>query len=197
MTPDPHARDGRYFVRSLYFDDLRDTALREKLDGVSRREKFRLRCYNGDDSYLVLEKKSKVGGLCAKEQTRLTRPQAQALLTCDLQALAAEPAPLVQELRWKMQTRGLRPMTIVDYTREPFVFAPGNVRVTLDYDIRTGLKSTDFFDFRCPTIPAGDAPAILEVKWDEYLPTVIRDLVQVPTTRTSAFSKYAACRMYG
>ena len=145
----------------------------------------------------MLEKKSKVGGLCAKEQTRLTRPQAQALLTCDLQALAADPAPLVQELRWKMQTRGLRPMTIVDYTREPFVFAPGNVRVTLDYDIRTGLKSTDFFDFRCPTIPAGDAPAILEVKWDEYLPTVIRDLVQVPTTRTSAFSKYAACRMYG
>ena len=40
-------------------------ALREKLDGVSHREKFRLRCYNGDDSYLVLEKKSKVGGLCA------------------------------------------------------------------------------------------------------------------------------------
>lgn len=197
MAPDPHARGGRYFVRSLYFDDLRDTALREKLDGVSRREKFRLRCYNGDDSYLVLEKKSKVGGLCAKEQTRLTRPRAQALLACDLEALAADPAPLVQELRWKMQTQGLRPMTIVDYTREPFVFAPGNVRVTLDYDIRTGLKSTDFFDFRCPTIPAGDAPAILEVKWDEYLPTVIRDLVQVPSTRSSAFSKYAACRMYG
>ena len=197
MTPDPHARDGRYFVRSLYFDDLRDTALREKLDGVSRREKFRLRCYNGDDSYLVLEKKSKLGGLCAKEQTRLTRPQAQALLACDLEALAADPAPLVQELRWKMQTQGLRPKTIVDYTREPFVFAPGNVRVTLDYDIRTGLYSTDFFDFRCPTLPAGDVPAILEVKWDEYLPTVIRDLVQVPSTRTTAFSKYAACRIYG
>lgn len=197
MTPDPHARGGRYFVHSLYFDDLRDTALREKLDGVSRREKFRLRCYNGDDSYLVLEKKSKLGGLCAKEQTRLTRPQAQALLACDLEALAADPAPLVQELRWKMQTQGLRPKTIVDYTREPFVFAPGNVRVTLDYDIRTGLYSTDFFDFRCPTLPAGDVPAILEVKWDEYLPTVIRDLVQVPSTRTTAFSKYAACRIYG
>lgn len=197
MAPDPHARGGCYFVRSLYFDDLRDTALREKLDGVSRREKFRLRCYNGDDSYLVLEKKSKVGGLCAKEQTRLTRPRAQALLVCDTQALAADPAPLVQELRWKMQAQGLRPKTIVDYTREPFVFAPGNVRVTLDYDIRTGLYSTDFFDFHCPTLPAGDAPAILEVKWDEYLPAVIRDLVQVPSTRTSAFSKYAACRMYG
>ena len=197
MAPDLHARDGRYLIRSLYFDDLRDTALREKLDGVGRREKFRLRCYNCDDSYLVLEKKSKAGGLCAKEQAPLTRQQARALLACDGAALAADPSPLVQELRSKMQTRGLRPRTIVDYTREPFVFAPGNVRVTLDYDIRTGLGSTDFFDFRCPTIPVGDAAAVLEVKWDEYLPSVIRDLVQVPSTRTAAFSKYAACRIYG
>lgn len=67
MQPDPHASNGRYLVRSLYFDDLRDQALQDKLNGVSRREKFRLRCYNGDDSYLVLEKKSKLGGLCAKE----------------------------------------------------------------------------------------------------------------------------------
>ena len=197
MAPDPHGVGGRYFVRSLYFDDLRDTALREKLDGVSRREKFRLRCYNGDDSYLVLEKKSKMGGLCAKTQARLTRSQAEALLAGDMDALRDSPHPLVQELCAKMRTRSLRPKTIVDYTREPFVFAPGNVRVTLDYDIRTGLGCTDFFDFHCPTIPAGDAPAILEVKWDEYLPTVIRDLVQVPSTRSSAFSKYAACRIYG
>ena len=80
MQPDPHASNGRYLVRSLYFDDLRDQALQDKLNGVSRREKFRLRCYNGDDSYLVLEKKSKLGGLCAKEQARLTRRQAEALL---------------------------------------------------------------------------------------------------------------------
>lgn len=197
MQADPHAAGGRYLVRSLYFDDLRDKALQDKLNGVSRREKFRLRCYNGDDSYLVLEKKSKVGGLCAKEQARLTRPQAEALLAGDTDALQDSLDPLVQELCAKMRTQGLRPKTIVDYTREPFVFTPGNVRVTLDYNIRTGLQSTDFFDFRCPTIPAGDAPAVLEVKWDEYLPTVIRDLVQVPTTRSSAFSKYAACRMYG
>lgn len=197
MQPDPHASNGRYLVRSLYFDDLRDQALQDKLNGVSRREKFRLRCYNGDDSYLVLEKKSKLGGLCAKEQARLTRPQAEALLQGNPAALQASPDPLVQELCAKMRTRGLRPKTIVDYTREPFVFSPGHVRVTLDYNIRTGLQSTDFFNFRCPTVPAGDAAAILEVKWDEYLPTVIRDLVQLPTTRSSAFSKYAACRVYG
>ena len=105
--------------------------------------------------------------------------------------------PLVQELYSKILSQGLRPKTIVDYTREPFIYAPGNVRVTLDYDIRTGLNCTDFLNPDCVTIPAGNSPIILEVKWDEYLPSVIRDIVQLDGRRTAAFSKYAVCRIYG
>jgi hypothetical protein len=105
--------------------------------------------------------------------------------------------PLLQELYTKMTVQGLRPKTIVDYTREPFVYAPGNVRVTLDYDIRTGLGCTDFLNPNAITIPAGSAPIILEVKWDEYLPSIIRDAVQLNGVRTAAFSKYAICRIYG
>jgi hypothetical protein len=93
--------------------------------------------------------------------------------------------------------QGLRPKTIVDYTREPFVYAPGNVRVTMDYNIRTGLLCTDFLNPSRITVPAGDAPIILEVKWDEYLPDIIRDAVQLEGRRVAAFSKYAACRIYG
>ena len=85
----------------------------------------------------------------------------------------------------------------MDYTREPYIYAPGNVRVTLDYDIRTGLSCMDFLDPDSLTIPAGDAPILLEVKWDEYLPDIIRDIVQLPGRRASAFSKYAQCRIYG
>ena len=33
--PDRHGTNGRYLVRSLYFDNNEDKALREKLDGVS------------------------------------------------------------------------------------------------------------------------------------------------------------------
>ena len=104
---------------------------------------------------------------------------------------------LIQELYTKMQYQGMRPKTIVDYTREPFIYRPGNVRVTLDYDIRTGLGSTDFLNPACPTVPAGDAPIILEVKWDEYLPDIIKDCVETPGRRMAAFSKYAQCRVYG
>ena len=56
---DPHAKDGKYFIRSLYFDNLYDKALREKIDGVNRREKFRIRYYNGDINLIHLEKKSR------------------------------------------------------------------------------------------------------------------------------------------
>lgn len=195
--PDGHARDGRYLIRSLYFDTPGDTALREKLDGVNRREKFRLRCYNGDPSLIHLEKKSKRNGLGSKELTEVSAAEVRALLEGDLDWMARSGRTLVWELYQKMHTQLLRPRTIVDYIREPFVYAPGNVRVTIDTDIRTGLSRTDFLDPDCLTVPAGDAPAILEVKWDAYLPAVIQDAVQLPGRRAGAFSKYAACRVYG
>ena len=105
--------------------------------------------------------------------------------------------PLIVELYSKMMSQGLRPKTIVEYTREPFVFGPGNVRVTLDYGLRTGILCTDFLNPDCVTVPAGRPVVIMEVKWDAFLPDIIRDAVQIPGRRTAAFSKYAVCRIYG
>lgn len=196
--PDEHAVDGKYLIRSLYFDTPSDKALREKLDGVNEREKFRIRYYNDNLSVIHLEKKSKLGGLGNKQMCSLSQEEAQAIVDGNLGwMMQCNDRPLIQELYAKMTIQGLRPRTIVDYTREPFVYGPGNVRVTLDYDIRTGLECVDFLNRNCFTIPAGDAPIILEVKWDNFLPSIIRDAVQLPNRRTGAFSKYAACRIYG
>lgn len=197
MRHDAHTKDGKYEVRSLYFDNLSDKALREKLDGINRREKFRIRYYNGDSSLIHLEKKSRVNGLGSKVSTVLTAAEAQAIVNGDYSWMQASSRPLVTELYSKMHSQQLRPKTIVDYTREPYIFPAGNVRVTIDYNIRTGLRCIDFLNPACPTIPAGDAPIILEVKWDAYLPDIIRDAVQLDSRSASAFSKYAACRIYG
>ena len=197
MEPDEHAVDGKYHIRSLYFDNLSDKALREKLDGVNRREKFRIRYYNRDPSVIHLEKKSKLSGLGTKFSAPLTAEEAQKIVDHDIDWMLASELPLVQELYCKMRCQGIRPKTIVDYTREPFIYAPGNVRVTFDYDIRTGLSCTDFLNPDCITVPAGDAPILMEVKWDEYLPDIIRDAVQTPGRHAAAFSKYAQCRIYG
>ncbi len=197
MQCDPHADGGSYTVRSLYFDTMSDKALREKLDGVNEREKFRIRYYNGDTSLIHLERKSKWNSLGNKQSAVLTKEEAQAVTEGRLDWMPGHSHGLVRELYAKMRTEGLCPRTIVDYTREPFVYAPGNVRVTFDYNIRTGLAGTDFLNPDCVTIPAGDAPIILEVKWDTFLPDIIRDAIQLPGRRAGAFSKYAQCRIYG
>ncbi len=197
MERDPHAKDGKYQIRSLYFDNSRDQALREKTDGVNMREKFRIRMYNLDPSVIHLEKKSKNNGLGTKFSAKLTAEETQKIIDGDIGWMLDADRPLVQELYCKMVYKGMRPKTIVDYTREPFIFRPGNVRVTLDYDIRTGLDCTDLLNPGAVTVPAGDAPILIEVKWDEFLPSIIRDLVSVPDRRVGSFSKYAQCRIYG
>ena len=196
MKPDSHAVNGRYEVRSLYFDNLDDKALREKLDGVLSREKFRIRMYNKDPATIRLERKYKYGGLGLKESAALTPEQAQAIVQGDVAWMCESSDELILGFYTRIRNEGLKAKVIVDYTREPFVFAPGNVRVTLDYDIRTGMSCTDFLDPDCVTVPIMDSPCILEVKWDNFIPEVIQSIVQLEDRRGAAFSKYAASRMY-
>ncbi|MCM1086665.1 MAG: polyphosphate polymerase domain-containing protein [Muribaculaceae bacterium] len=197
MKQDTHAIDGKYFIRSLYFDDSADSALRDKIDGVNRREKFRIRYYNKDTSFICLEKKSKLNSLCNKQSAQITEKEAQSIVDGNFAWMMDSSIPLLQELYCKIKTNGLRPKTVVDYIREPFIYGPGNVRVTLDYNIRTGISCTDFLNADCVTIPAGDAPILMEVKWDAFLPDIIRDAIWLPGRRAAAFSKYAQCRIYG
>ena len=192
---DTHAVDGKYMIRSLYFDTPTDKALIEKQAGVSRKQKFRIRYYNGDKSVIHLEKKCKVGGLGTKISANLTQEQAQSIVDGNIAWMEHSEDELIKELYSRMVSEQLKPRTIVDYTREPFIYAPGNVRVTLDYNIRTGMMNTDFLNTECVTIPAAQGVCVLEVKWDAFLPEIIRDAVQLPHARTGAFSKYEACRL--
>lgn len=194
MRHDSFTIGGKYFIRSLYFDNIFDKALLEKLNGVNQREKFRIRYYNGDTSFIRLEKKAKFGGLSSKLSAPLTYEQAD-LLARGIPVRDSKNE-LINELAFKMDTQLLKPKTIVDYTREAFVYPAGNVRVTLDYNIRTGMDSTELLDPNCVTVPSGE-DIILEVKWDEFLPSAIEQAVQLGSRQTSSFSKYAACRIYG
>jgi len=196
MKSDSHAENGRYEIRSLYFDNLDDKALREKLDGINIREKYRIRLYNRDSSVIHLERKFKHGGLGYKDSASLTPKMAQAIANGDVEWMSRSNDDVILGFYTRIKNEGLAAKVIVDYTREPFIFGPGNVRVTLDYDIRTGLSCTDFLNPACVTIPVKDSPCILEVKWDNYLPDVVRDAVQLDGRRCGAFSKYAVSRMY-
>ncbi|MDI9471291.1 MAG: polyphosphate polymerase domain-containing protein [Tissierellia bacterium] len=194
---DSHAdAHGNYRVRSMYFDDPFDSALNEKMSGLNSREKWRVRCYNEDFSFIRLEKKSKRNNLCRKQSVRLSQQEVHSLMEGDILFMIDRKEDLLKELYFKMKSRLLRPCVIVEYTRIPFIHPAGNTRITLDSDIRTGIKNTDFFANNPLQVPTEEAYAVLEVKFDEFLPDFIARAVQIGPRRAGAFSKYAQSRKY-
>lgn len=187
---------GIYRVSSLYFDTPCDRALRQKIDGVNRREKFRIRYYNEDTSFIRLEKKFKINGLCGKYSAKITAEQVERILHGDIDFLAGSEHPLLLEFYSKMKGQLLRPKTVATYDREAFRYEPGNVRITIDRNLRSGLGSTDFLNTGLYHADVSDDTAVLEVKYDEFLPEIVRMAVATPNRRAAAYSKYAVCRRF-
>ena len=193
--PDENAGpDGGYAIRSMYFDNYSDKAITEKLSGQSRREKFRLRYYNGDTSFIRLEKKSKSNQLAYKESAIITAEQCAAVLAGNYGLLNTPDTPLFAELYAKIRYQSLRPKNIVDYHREAYVYKAGNVRVTFDSNIRTSNFAARFLEPGSVTIPAA-AAVVLEIKYDGFLPDIIRDILQIGWRNRQEFSKYVAARL--
>lgn len=195
MSPDPHAIGGQYVIRSLYFDSHRNKALAEKVEGTNPRSKFRIRIYNGCDDVITLEKKVKHRELTQKLREPLTRDECDRILCGDIDWMIEDKRALVCELYAKMRGDMLRPKTLVEYTRIPFIYEAGNVRVTLDCDIRSGVYSTDLFSPE-PLVPTGEMN-VLEVKYDRFLPDIIRYLLSPVGRVRESFSKYEAARKFG
>lgn len=193
--PDENAGDdGSYIVRSLYFDNYSDKAVVEKLSGLSRREKYRLRYYNDDISFIRLERKSKANRLSFKESVAITLEKCTALLAGEYECLKIPDAPLLMELYTKIRYQNLRPRSIVEYHREAYKFKAGNVRITFDSNIRTSNSVAGFLNPPMTTIPAANT-IILEIKYDGFIPDIIRDILQIGWRNQTEFSKYVVGRL--
>lgn len=191
------SENGIYHIRSIYFDNFNDKALMEKINGYNNREKFRIRFYNHNHSFIRLEKKSKSNGLCYKSSAPLTKEDCKKILNGDIEFLRDSDKDVLKEFYCKLKYQCLKPKTIVDYTREAYIYKAGNVRVTVDSNIKSGLYSTNIFDSDLPTLGlVNDNPIILEIKYDNFLPDIIRDLIQTNIRSQTAVSKYAACRLF-
>ena len=187
---------GNYRVSSLYFDTPNDKALRQKLDGVSEREKFRLRYYNKDLSFIRLEKKIKKDKLNAKFNTHITKEQVKKLLRGDIKFLLESKDELMIELYSKMKGQLLQPRTIVTYEREAFEYLPANVRITIDRNLRTTLNPLHFLDVDAVHMDVERSYTIFEVKYDEFLPDIVKLAVQIPNRLARENSKYALSRRF-
>lgn len=192
MKPDPHAPSGGYAIRSLYFDDPAGSAYEEKQSGVRSRHKFRIRIYNGSDDYIVLENKIKEGNYVRKDSARLTLTEYREIMSgrCDFLAKRGEPVAKEFALEWKVNM--LRPEVIVDYDRVPLVYGPGQVRVTFDMNIRSAFADLDVFADVPSYSVLGQDMLIMEVKYTQFIPDVIRAILPQDSCRMAS-SKYVMC----
>ncbi len=185
--------DGAYFIRSLYFDDFEQTGLLDKVEGVQKREKFRIRFYDMDDSFIRLECKQKLDQMTRKFSAPLTREQVDAILRGDIWWMHDSEHALIRNFYAKCRTRLLRPMVIVDYYREAYVFQ--DVRITFDRDIHSGRFSVDMFERDLPTVAVFPSDRlVIEVKYDDALPYAVRQLLKTVPMSRNAISKYELCR---
>ena len=198
LALDPYCVGGRpYIIRSLYLDDVDDSAYVDKLSGVQDRDKYRIRIYGHSDKEIFLERKRKLGDLIQKSSVRITRRLCEQIISGDPRGLQISSNPLLQDVYVQMRTKLLRPAVIVDYEREAYVHPAENVRITFDLRLRTGLHSRELFDPNIPMVcPLDAGMEILEVKFDNYLPDYIRALLDGIQADRSAVSKYVLCRRY-
>lgn len=199
MIPlDTHAgNDGAYTIRSLYFDDYENRCFYENENGTDPREKFRIRIYNHSTERITLECKRKERGKTLKTACPLTIEQTKHLMEGKALPNMGSLHPLLQKLNLLILTRRMRPVVIVEYDRIPYVYKNGNVRVTLDMNIRSSGEIGCFLDEsmpKRPVMPMGQQ--LLEVKYDEYLPDFIYRNLQLQSLRQTAFSKYYICRKF-
>lgn len=194
MTLDKHAINGGYMIRSLYFDDYFQTAYDEKDAGVLERKKYRIRIYNCSDSSIKLERKKKFGSYIYKEAATLTRDEVYKILNGDYEFLLHSKYPLCREFYVECVSNVMRPRTIVDYDREPWILDAGTVRVTFDMDVRAAIGSYDIFDDTLPALPVlEDGKCVMEVKYTEFLPHFVRDILPDRASEFTAVSKYVLC----
>ena len=193
---DPHAGPNKtYHVRSIYFDDFKNTALFEKQSGVSQRKKYRIRIYNYNDNYIKFERKTKFNQYVHKDWSRISREEAEKMISGDFSFLENTDNQLFRDAYLQFRCNLLRPVVAVDYVREAYVHPVGNVRVTFDMALHTNLGKLSLFERTAPTMGVDEeCGIILEIKFDDVLPLHIRGLFPSTIRAQSANGKFAICR---
>ncbi len=199
VSLDKHAlNEEGYHIRSLYFDDVFDNALYEKNSGVNHREKYRIRIYNKSDYSIKLERKSKYGDHVCKQSIRISRTEYENIMSGSFDFLKTKESEVARDFYLKCSSQHMKPKIIVDYVREAYTYPFGDVRITFDKQLMMGVNGVDIFEPQLVTVNAiRDKRMILEIKYNEFLPTHIQNLIQLDNCNRSAISKYVICREEG
>lgn len=197
MKHDIHTdSNNKYIVRSLYLDDIHDSCLNENLSSNDNRCKYRIRYYNSDLKYITLEKKVKKSGLGYKESCNLSIDEVKEIIKGNIPLIKESDSDIKKKLLTEIRIKGLLPIVIVTYSREPYTYPAGNVRITFDEDLSSSNEIDKFLTGNYSLRPVNSIEkTILEVKWDEVLPEFIKKTMSLESYVWISNSKYYLCRL--
>lgn len=195
LTSDIHNKDGGYTIRSLYFDTIDDRDFQEKEAGVEIRRKVRLRVYDPEATFAMLEMKQKEGDYQLKRSLVISREDAILLSKGNYSCLLDYEDPFAMEMYLFMTMNLYRPKVIVEYRRDAFVVKENSIRLTFDHDIVATEASMNIFDPNLQMNPIIDKNNyVLEVKYNGFLLSYVKDLIESVSCINTSVSKYYMSR---
>ncbi|MDD3138410.1 MAG: polyphosphate polymerase domain-containing protein [Lachnospiraceae bacterium] len=196
MKKDIYGDQGTYMVRSQYYDSLYNRDLHDNLSGIMEKRKIRIRLYSTKDETVKLEYKCKSNTDSLKRSILMSRKEAQQMESHQYEFLLNRTEDLATELYQRMMQGCYRPKTIITYQRGALSYPDSDLRITFDTDLRATINPYGLFDEETMQIPMmSQDVGILEVKYNNYLPYPIKEIVNSIDQLAEANSKYSSARL--
>ena len=196
MDPDPHNRQGGYFIRSLYFDNWLNTSFHEKMEGLGQRAKFRLRIYEFPPKIVKFELKQKDDDHIVKQVASIRREDLGAIQAGDYERLLSYRNRVLNQIYYRLKRHFYEPIVVVDYHRMAYYLDYNHIRITMDTRLKRSREVTEFENPDLMTLPVLQKNhVILEIKYNDFLPKWIGDLFRGVRLTRCANSKYCFSRL--
>lgn len=186
-----HNQRHRYFVRSLYFDDPNYQCFYDKVDGIKKRSKFRIRTYSNNSEDKVtqfLEIKGRYNQFVYKH--RMPIPIIGNTEVCRHLLDLNSPNAVSEQFTFEYFRKNLRPVAVIDYWRRPYIskYDP-DFRLTFDNQLKATQSKTLFpkMSDRCRHLLTGNT--VMEVKFKRQIPAWFHRLIQSFELRRTSISK--------
>lgn len=193
LREDKFNKTDGYLVRSLYFDTIFDNDYWDKQNGLENRRKIRLRTYDPSSEVLKLELKEKKGETQQKRSLIISKELANRLIKGDYLALKEIKSDFADELYYIMQTNLYRPKCIVQYNRLAYMVEENNIRITIDSNLKATESSFDIFSYDLSLYNVS-SQTILEVKYNKFLLSYVKDIIDMANKSEISASKYCTSR---
>jgi len=197
LSEDKHNNEalGGYFIRSLYFDTFNNRAFEEKMAGIEKRVKYRLRIYDVDTKQVKFEIKSKFKDCIVKETAIISREDAIEIQNMNYEVMLKYNNKVLNKAYKEFKKSPYYPVVLIDYLRGAFIYDFNKVRITFDRFLKSSSLQLDLFKekpFLIKQLRKG--VVIMEIKYNNFMPEPIKQLLQIPSFERSAISKYCIGR---